>query len=200
MDIQIQAIESIRPYQKNPRLNDGAVDAVQYKKDYLVFRDGRVFSKRSGRFLKPRMHTHGYLRLHIHKKDEYVHRIVAACFIEKPPDHNEVNHFDGNKKNNHVDNLEWCTRSRNNKHAFETGLRNYSELKAMACCERAQAAKRKRRKYSANGVICIRAMIQSGMTDREIRNVVGGSRGAIFQIRTGKTYKEIGYGSSSNIN
>jgi hypothetical protein len=197
MDVQIQPIESVRPYHNNPRVNDGA---VQYKNDYLVFRDGRVFSKRSGRFLKPRIHTHGYLRLQIQQKDEYIHRIVATCFIEKPPDHNEVNHLDGNKKNNQVDNLEWCTRSRNNKHAFETGLRDYSELKMMATCERANAAKRKRRKYSANDVIHIRTMIQSGMTDSEIRNAVGGSRGAIFQIRTGKTYKETGYGSSNNTN
>ena len=57
------------------------------------------------------------------KKDYYIHRLVAQAFIPNPNNLLEINHIDGNKKNNCSINLEWVTRSRNNKHAFEMGLK-----------------------------------------------------------------------------
>ena len=52
-----------------------------------------------------------------------VHRLVAQHFLPNPDNMKEVNHKDGNKDNNRVDNLEWCTRSHNVKHSFDTGLK-----------------------------------------------------------------------------
>ena len=52
-----------------------------------------------------------------------VHRLVAQHFLPNPDNMKEVNHKDGNKDNNRADNLEWCTRSHNVKHSFDTGLK-----------------------------------------------------------------------------
>lgn len=52
-----------------------------------------------------------------------VHRLVAEAFLHKEDGLDIINHKDGNKTNNYVDNLEWCTQLHNNIHALETGLR-----------------------------------------------------------------------------
>jgi len=70
----------------------------------------------------------GYLRVTLAKngvnKRFAVHRLVAMAFIPNPENKPAINHKDGNKKNNHYSNLEWCTNSENNKHAHKTGLNN----------------------------------------------------------------------------
>ena len=69
----------------------------------------------------------GYLQVSLHKEDKMysrrVHRLVAKAFIPNPNNYKEINHIDGIKENNCVDNLEWCDRTYNIKHAIDNGLR-----------------------------------------------------------------------------
>ena len=61
------------------------------------------------------------------KKPFFVHRLVARAFIENTSKLPVVNHIDGDKKNNNVTNLEWCTISQKTKHAFDIGLRKAND-------------------------------------------------------------------------
>ena len=61
-----------------------------------------------------------------------VHRLVAMCFLEnKDKTKKIVNHKDGNKKNNHIDNLEWCTSSENTQHYYKTDVKVCKKVKQL---------------------------------------------------------------------
>lgn len=67
--------------------------------------------------------VNSYKLMNIEKgRVEYLHRIVAKLFIPNPEGKKCINHKDGDKLNNHIDNLEWCSKAENNRHAFNTGL------------------------------------------------------------------------------
>ena len=97
--------------------------------NYGVSRDGRVISFRKNKILTPKRNWDGYLRVQLwsHCRCEYVsiHRLIAETFVPNPHQYAVVNHRDGNKANNHADNLEWCTQRENVKHAWRTGLAHH---------------------------------------------------------------------------
>lgn len=68
----------------------------------------------------------GYLKVILYKDGKYknklVHRLVAEAFLDNPNNYNDINHKDGNKENNNINNLEYCTKSYNMKHAFKNNL------------------------------------------------------------------------------
>ena len=76
----------------------------------------------NGRIRSTHITSRGYERVAIGGVTRGVHRLVAMAFVENPSALNEVNHLDGNKRNNCFNNLEWCDRSRNMKHAYSIGL------------------------------------------------------------------------------
>lgn len=99
--------------------------------NYLVYDDGRVYSKFTNKFLKCYANRNGYLmyRLYNDKKvvHKFAHRLVAELFIPNSNNYPQVNHIDGNKRNNSISNLEWCTAYHNNKHARDNKLNDISK-------------------------------------------------------------------------
>lgn len=106
------------------------VDIIDYEGHYKISNTGRVKSiKRSTELiLKPQNHSQGYLYISLSKPSckitkFLIHRLVATHFITNNNNLLEVNHIDGIKTNNHVNNLEWCTSRYNKIHAIKLGLR-----------------------------------------------------------------------------
>lgn len=100
-------------------------DIPNYEGLYQISNFGAVKSLITNRLLKPSLDKFGYVRFNALKykkaKTLRIHRLVMEIFN---PINSimQVNHIDGNKLNNKLDNLEWCTDSDNKKHAYKTGL------------------------------------------------------------------------------
>ena len=88
---------------------------------YLVFKTGDVFNIHGHKLIGGINHA-GYIQLTINHKTVFLHRIIAYAFIDNPNNYFHINHIDGNKLNNNVNNLEWCTSAQNSQHAYRTGL------------------------------------------------------------------------------
>jgi hypothetical protein len=108
--------------------------AHKYEGLYEINKHGQVRSLHKRNFhqvMPQRMDRAGYLTVRLSKggKDSTVsiHRLLAYAFISNTEEKPWVNHKDGNKLNNEIINLEWCTPSENSKHAYETGLSKVSE-------------------------------------------------------------------------
>lgn len=94
-------------------------DIVGYEGLYQVSNMGRVRSLKRNIILKPTsdMNGKGYYFVNLKRGNpKKIHRLVAKAFIPNPDNKPEVNHIDGNTKNNKIDNLEWCTHQENCVH------------------------------------------------------------------------------------
>lgn len=93
---------------------------------YLIGIDGSIFSLYTKRILKHHLHRDGYPQIILCKDGKHftkqIHRLVAKTFIKNKNNYPCVNHIDGNKLNNNIFNLEWCSYSQNTKHAISLGL------------------------------------------------------------------------------
>lgn len=105
----------------------GIVETIE--KGYFATPNGNVYN-RHGDLMMGAIDHCGYRHVILNRKNKNIHRIIAETFIPNPNNLPCVNHKDGNKLNNSVDNLEWCTHSENTSHAYRIGLeqKKYGEL------------------------------------------------------------------------
>lgn len=91
---------------------------------YMVSQLGGVYSTRSRRRLSPTKTGYAIVTLYKDGKStsRAVHRLVAEAFLPNPDNLQIVNHKDGNKQNNRLENLEWCTQKENVAHAIKMGV------------------------------------------------------------------------------
>ena len=144
--------------------------------DYEITRDGQVINIHNQHILKPQPNGKGYLRVSIGKKLMFVHRLVAEKYIPNPEGKEQVNHKDGNKLNNTVENLEWVTNQENRTHAVIKGLHLTGEQCSYA-------------KLSENDVIFIRE--HNEITAKDLSNLFQVSESTIRDIRAKKTWKQL---------
>lgn len=107
-------------------------DIEGYEGLYQVSNLCNIKRLNSGRILKQCKNTYGYLQVGLSKKGKLkmfcVHILVARAFIPNPENKSQVNHIDGDKENNNIDNLEWVSQEENLIHAFKTGLRKTNQI------------------------------------------------------------------------
>lgn len=93
---------------------------------YYATNDGRIMSAKRWRLyeLKPYKEATGYLRVSVVrdgiKMNQFIHRLVASAWLDNPDDLPCVNHKNGRKNDNSVDNLEWISAADNNQHAYDS--------------------------------------------------------------------------------
>ena len=114
-------------------------DISGYEKLYAATEDGRIYSYRSKRFLKPSDNGHGYYQVALCKdgirKNYLIHRLIAATYLPNPENLALVNHKDEDKLNNCVENLEYCTAKYNINYGTCIERSAKSRQKKVICVE-----------------------------------------------------------------
>lgn len=109
------------------------ISSFNFGTKYSVDKTGQVYLEevspyhkhKEGKPLKSFVNKYGYIEYNLQVEDRskvqhiQAHRLVALCFIPNPENKPHVNHIDGNKTNNHISNLEWCTASENEQHSYD---------------------------------------------------------------------------------
>lgn len=169
---------------------------------YSVTPDGRVWSHervietkrgiswvQSGRWMRPCQTAFGYLNVTLRTQGGevkvFVHRLVAIAFLGPATDDRPfVNHKDGCRVHNHVENLEWCSKAENTKHGYDNGrILTAKQLASL------KAGRESRRSVSLQTAERIRARAQSGESQASIARDLGLTRPMVNQLVKNRTYR-----------
>lgn len=154
-----------------------------FRELYQISNLGRVRRRDSGKILTPLTLTRGYkgVRLYYEKKratTKKIHRLVAYYFIPNPLELPQVNHKDGNKSNNRVDNLEWCSNEYNMNHAIVSKLIQQGEHRFNSKC-------------TEESLKLLQSLIDCGFTIKQLSIVYGVCKQVMKQIVRNKTYRNL---------
>lgn len=154
-----------------------------FNKNYIASSSGDVFRKGKNKKPVPIEDKNGYLTVKTYLDGRYItrkiHRMVAITFIKNPLNLSEVNHKDGNKKNNQLENLEWCSKKQNMKHATISGLILKGENTPRSKLKNGEANK-------------IRYLYKKGnITQIELGKIFSISSSQISRIINNKAYLEV---------
>ena len=159
-------------------------DYIPYIKDLYTIDDlGNIYSDISGKMKTRNKGNTEYqiinlMTLEGKKKTFRVHRLVMTIFHPiQNMDDMEVNHIDGNKRNNALSNLQWCTASENQLHAFQIGLQKPRK-----------GAKNNFSKLTQKDVDKIFNLRRKGLTQKQIAEKIGCTRSNISYILSKKTW------------
>lgn len=156
---------------------------------YMICYDGRVWNKKSGKFLKPIKDNHGYLFVNLkvskgERKIFRIHILVLNAFIGKRSGKEFCcNHKDTIKANNCVENLEWVTYSENSKHAFRMGCTTRVQEFMRNLGKSVKGEKSWNAKLTEKDVREIRDLLQKGCYQQEIADMYSVSRSTIEGIK-----------------
>ncbi len=149
--------------------------------DMVIVRKNGVVVKKKGRIVKQHFNHSMYLQIafsmHGKMSMNRSHRVIAKMFIPNPENKPEVNHLNGIRHDNRVENLEWCTPKENTQHAFRTGLVKFpngdNHHLSKLTFEKAKE---------------IRRRIKNGETGKELSSIYNVSESIISQIKTNKRW------------
>ena len=100
------------------------MNSLTLNNKYEIHNNGIIIKLKTNQPIKQYIHkTKGYIFVSLNNSSVLLHRVIAKTFIPNPNNYPEVNHIDGNKLNNDISNLEWCTAKQNTQHAVDNNLR-----------------------------------------------------------------------------
>lgn len=163
--------------------------------DYLASSDGFIYSnsptyrttykgksivrsKKTRKIGGSKLSKKGYLRVNMQAKVYFVHTLIALTFLQnEDPSKNQVNHIDGNKLNNNINNLEWVSNSENREHAVKNKLHAFGETLS--------------KKLTENDVREIRRLCSEKVSQRKIAKKFGIIQQTVSSIYLKKSWKHV---------
>lgn len=156
---------------------------INKHEQYLINLDSQIFSTKSNKWLAGRLDKNGYRRVVLDKVNVSFHRMMMETYNPIEGMENlEVNHIDGNKLNNKLENLEWVTREENMKHLVDSGLSekcsNKGTTNGMA-------------KLTEEDVLEIRKLHSEGLRNFELMKIYNVGKSAMSNIVNRNSWKHI---------